>query len=423
MDKWLNSRWFIKIISFFIALMIYMMVNTGDINNQPGVLPAISNVNYTLEEVELNVYYNEDEFEIMEVPSHVQVNLRGPQNVITRFQFARSTYEIFIDVRNLGSGTHYVRVQHQGFPNELTVVTVPQTVAVKIEEKRTVSLPINIDVINEGELEDGYTLGTPIVNPSTVEITAASSIVNEIGGVRGVVDVAGVTETINKSVTLRVYDKNGKELDILANPTVVDVKVPIISPSKNIPIRIKPIGETAEGLSIKSMLVTPSEITIFGPLGVINDIEYIEIPIDISDINETTVLEVEVPTPTSAERVSPTTVTAKIEIDVEEVIEFGDVVIEVVGVSERMSTVFKNPEAGSIKVRVKGSPDAIRTVKKSDIKVYIDLDRYSVGTHLVPIQVTTPQNVSAIPAKEKAEVIISETAIQEIVEEDEHTVE
>ncbi|MCD8502290.1 MAG: YbbR-like domain-containing protein [Bacillaceae bacterium] len=400
---------------FFIALMIYMMVNTGDVNNQPGVLPVISNVNYTLEEVDLNVYYNEDEFEIIEVPSFVQVNLRGPQNVLRRFQFARSTYEVYIDVRNLGAGTHYVRVQHQGFPNELTVVTVPQTVVVKIEEKRTVSLPITIEMINEGQLKEGYTIETPIVNPSKVEITAASSVIEQIGGVKGIIDLTGATETINTSIPIKVYDINGIELDIPVNPAVVDVKVPIISPSKIIPLRIQTMEDLSEGLSVRTSSINPAEVTIFGPLNVINSINYLEIPINLSEISETTTLEIEVPVPTGIERISPEIVTVKIEIDVEEVIEFEDVEIAVIGLPERMKTTFKIPENKRININVKGSPEAIQSIEAADIKVYIDLDRYSVGTHLVPIQVTAPQNVSAIPTVKQAEVEITDSTDRENV--------
>lgn len=409
MDKWVSSSWFVKIVSFFIALMLYMMVNMEDVNNQPGVLPAISNATHQIEEVDLNVYYNEDEFEISDIISNVQVNLRGPQNVITLFNFARPSYEVFVDLRNLGPGTHYVKIQHEGFPGELQVVTAPQTVRVTIEEKRTVSFPITIDIVNEKDLSEGYTLGDPIVSPSTVEITAATSILDQIAVVKASVDVSGAKETINKSVPIKVYDENG-QLDLNINPAVVDVKVPVTSPNKEVPLKILQKGDIGEGLSIRSIEAEPSKITIYGPKEVINEIDYIEVETDISDITESTTLEVEVSLPEGLEEVSPTVINVAIEVDVEASIQFENVEIEVVGLSDRMNTNFKAPLDGVVNIAVKGSPMLVEQITAQDIRAYADLSRLSIGTHTVPIQITGPPNVRVIPEEKEIEVTISDSS-------------
>ncbi|UTW70543.1 hypothetical protein KHA80_09340 [Anaerobacillus sp. HL2] len=55
MDKLYNNPWFVKVISFLIAIMLFIMVNYDNVNNQLGALPTITNGSYTLEEVALNV--------------------------------------------------------------------------------------------------------------------------------------------------------------------------------------------------------------------------------------------------------------------------------------------------------------------------------------------------------------------------------
>ncbi|QOY37578.1 CdaR family protein [Anaerobacillus isosaccharinicus] len=409
MDKLYNNPWFVKAIAFFIAVMLFAIVNFDNAGNQPGALPTITNGSYTLEEVPLNVYYNEEEYAITEMVEHVQVNLRGPQNVLTLLQIARPAYDVFIDLRNLETGTHNVNVQHRNFPNELTVNIVPQTVEVTIEEKRTISIPVDIELLNKRAIKDGYTLGTPIVNPINVEITAAESIIQQVGFAKGFVDVEGFDDSIEKSVPVKVYDQQGNELHIDVNPTVVDVKIPISSPNKDVPLKINRIGELPEGLSIKTIYADPKEVTVFGPRNVINSIDFIEgIEVDLSTITENTILEYEVPLPPGVEKVIPDIVRVVIEVEAEQAIEIDNIPLEVIGLAEQKEVAFALPEQEIITLIVKGTTATIQRLRQEDLKVYIEVSQLPVGEHVVPLQITGPQNVRYKKPFEDVRVIISE---------------
>lgn len=409
MDKLYNNPWFVKAIAFFIAVMLFAIVNFDNAGNQPGALPTITNGSYTLEEIPLNVYYNEEEYAITEMVEHVQVNLRGPQNVLTLLQIARPSYDVFIDLRNLETGTHNVNVQHRNFPNELTVNIVPQTVKVTIEQKRTISIPVDVELLNKRAIKDGYTLGTPIVNPINVEITAAESIIQQVGFAKGFVDVEGLDDSIEKSVPVKVYDQQGNELHIDVNPTVVDVKVPITSPNKDVPLKINRTGELPEGLSIKTIYADPKDVTIYGPRNVINSIELIEgIEVDLSTITENTILEYEVPIPPGVEKVIPDIVRVVIEVETEQMIEIGNIPIDVIGLAEQKEVAFALPEQGIITLIVKGTSATIQRIRQEDLKVYIDVNQLPVGEHVVALQVTGPQNVRYNKPFDDVRVIISE---------------
>ncbi|WP_231686891.1 YbbR-like domain-containing protein [Bacillus sp. JCM 19034] len=114
MDKLFNNHWFVKFIAFFIALMLFTMVNIDDMTNQSGLLPT-NQKTYTLEEVELTVLYNDEVYELIDYPEHVQVTLKGPQTSITLFQLARGSFEIVADLSDHGEGTHTVNVEHRAF--------------------------------------------------------------------------------------------------------------------------------------------------------------------------------------------------------------------------------------------------------------------------------------------------------------------
>ena len=408
MDKLYNNPWFVKITSFFIAVMLFAVVNYDNVNNQPGVLPTITNASKTLEEVPLHVHYDEDQYAITEIPENVTVHLRGPQNFLNILQI-RPTYEVYIDLRDLGPGSHNVTVEHRNFPNELNVNIVPQTVRVTIEEKRTISLPVEIDLINKNAINEGYSVGEPVVNPINVEITAAESILNHVAFAKGFVDLEGVKRTVETSVPVKVYDQQGNELHLDVNPTVVDVKIPITSPNKDVPLKVNRLGELPEGLSIRSITTDPKEVTIYAPKDILNEISYIDgLNIDLSTITENTIFEVEIPVPEGVEEVSPSTVDVVVEVDLEEQLEVDNLVIEVIGLTEQMEVSFVEPEEGFVTLTAKGSPNSIDQLQKEDIVVYIDVSQLSVGEHEVPLQISGPQNVTFGNEETNVTIIVSE---------------
>ncbi len=92
-------------------------------------------------------------------------------------------------------------------------------------------------------------------------------------------------------------------------PSIVDVRVPITSPNKTIPIRVKREGELPDGMSLESLELEPAEATIYGPQDVIDSINVLDgIVLDLSEISDGETIEQELSLPTGVERVEPETV-------------------------------------------------------------------------------------------------------------------
>lgn len=410
MDKLFNSRWFVKIISFFIALMLFMMVNLDTYNNRPGtVLPPVATGSYTLEEVEVIPYYDEERFAITEMTETVQVNLRGPQAALTMLQLTRPTYEVYVDLEERDAGVHHVSVKHRGFPRELSVSIVPQFVRVELQEKKTVSIPVDVDIVNENGLADGYSLGTPIVTPVNVEITAAEELINEVAIAKAYVDVEGERRTVEKSVPVKIYDHFGNELHLEVEPSVVDVRVPITSPFKAVPIKLNRVGELPEGYSINSITVEPREVTIFGPREVLNNLTVIEgVVLDLATITESQTVQLPVPRPRGVERVDPAQVNVTIDLTIEETITMENIPIQLTGLAEGNIGEMIAPENNNVDVTIKGAKSLLEKVTKEEIRAFVDVTQLAVGQHVVPIQVVGPQHLSFVSTLEAATIIIRE---------------
>ncbi|WP_078429440.1 YbbR-like domain-containing protein [Alkalihalobacterium alkalinitrilicum] len=410
MDKFFNSPWFVKIVSFFIALMLFMMVNYDNLTNQPvGVLPTVTPGTYTLEEVDVTAYYDEDRFAITEMTESVQVNLKGPQSSITLFQVTRPSYEVFADLTDREAGVHHISIEHRGFPNDVSVTIVPQFVRVVLQEKRTVSLPVEVDLVNRAEIAEGYSIGTPIVTPVNVEITAAEEFIDQVAIAKVYVDVKDADKTIEKSAPVKLYDHFGNELHLDIEPSVVDVRVPITSPYKEVPVKVTKQGELPEGVSINSITVDPKVVTIFGPQNVLNNISLIEgIILDLNEISQSQTVQLNVPRPRGVEKVDPEVVNVTIELSVEETLTIEDIPLEITGLPEGFTAEIITPENQVTDILVKGSRLLLDKLTTEDIQAFVDINQLSPGEHEVDIQIVGPQNLLFFTEIEKALIVVEE---------------
>lgn len=397
-----------------IAILLFLMVNADNVNNQPGGIPGITNSSRVMEEVDVAVYYD-DEFHVLtQAPEPVQVTLRGPQSVLTYLQLANPRFEFYVDLRGKEPGVYYERVLHRGFSPDISVSVVPSTVRVTIQEKQTVSFPVEVELINQGDIDEGYTLGTATVSPSNVDITAARGIVEQIASVRATVDVSGRNETFQEATGLVVLDQYGNEINVTTDPPVVDVTVPITSPYKEVPIRIDREGELRPGLAIETVTSQPSHVTIYGPASVINSISFIEgISINLSQINGDTSLTYSVPVPEGVERVEPETVTINIDVSEEEQREFNDFSIDIIGRSDDNTYTIINPEEGFVGITIFGSASQLSRVDRSDLQLYIDVEGLPEGEHTVPLQFNGPQNIRAVLERSNIRILISDDSTAE----------
>lgn len=393
LDKLFNKNWFIKLTSLVIAIMLFFMVNMDNPVNEPGGFPGAEG-SRVLEEVDLEVYYDEGNYVLTEVPESVQVNLRGPQSLLVQAHITQGQQELFIDLEGKGAGVHYERVQHKGFPSNLTVSIVPMTVKVTIQEKQTVSFPVEIELLNEGEIGEGYVVGTPSVTPSSVDVTAAQGMIEQIGLVRVAVNLSRRNTAFTESVPVSIYDKNGNEMELTANPPAVEVDIPITSPNKEVPIRIGRDGELPNGVAIESISTNPESITIFGPVDVINDISFIDLSsINLNEITINENFELEVPVPDGVEKVEPETITVEVEATQEENREFSEFEIEVIGLQNDQSVDIISPEQGVLDLVVQGSPDALERLERQDLQASIDVEGLSAGEYEAGLSINGPQDL------------------------------
>lgn len=398
MDKLFKNSWFVKVISLFIALMLYMIVNMsgGISSSSTGVLPTATDWSYTLQDVELKAQYNSDKYVVTGLPKTVDVKLEGSNNYILMERFA-SNHDVYVDLTHLGSGQHVVPIHQGGFAEELDVTINPSSISIMIEEKVTKKVPIEIELLNEDQLAKDYDIQDVVITPKVLHATGTSEQLDQVESARGFIDVKEADGVIEESVPIHLYSEKGEELsDLNIKPTVVDVKVMITGLSKTVPLKINLDHALPAGLSIKSLQVNPSEVTIFGPSNIIETTDYLNRRLNLSDITTTgkKSIQMTVEPPENVKRIDPQTIDVTVEVDDTEQKSLQKIPVKVTGLSNLYDYTFLEPANGVVDATVSGAPDIIEGLEAEDVEAYVDASGRGQGTHELPVHFNGPLYVT-----------------------------
>ncbi|KZE67554.1 hypothetical protein AWM68_19005 [Fictibacillus phosphorivorans] len=427
MDKLLSSSWFVKIIAFLLALMMYTIVTmeTQEEAANRSIFSKMYTESETIQGVQIRPYFDDDKYVLTDLPPSVDLTLTGSSRLITKATKVDKEFEVYIDLTNMKPGNKRVKVQVQGLPEGVKAKINPEYVDVILHNRVTKQMNVNVDLKNTRKLPEGYTAGDIEFSPKTVNVTGPEGMINQISFITGFVDVGEADEPIQTKVPLRAYNQQGDIIDVQINPGVVDVSVPINKPKKTVPISIGTKGNLEEGLTLQSITTNPSEITLTGTTSSLDKFDsFKEISIDLSKIKKDTTLTVDVPVPNGIGAVSIKEVTVTIdvekteaetetEVDQETTRTFNDVPLTLLGVNNEKQATILNPADGVVDVTVKGKKSVLDSLKKSDLQGIIDVSTLEQGTHEVKIDWKNPGEVELSGTVQEASVEIqTETSSQ-----------
>ena len=428
MDKLLETPWFLKVVALVLAALLYVMTNFdfGSDSNSWNT-PAQKGAE-VIESVPVEVYYDRDNLVVTGIPETVNVNLEGPRNLLVIAKNSRD-FRLYIDLSDpeIELGTRNVKIQIRDLNDRLTATIDPGTVEVLIQEKITKEFTVTPE-FDRSLLEDGYIAKEPTVSPTTVKITGAKSTIDSIVYVKAIINLEeGVKDSVTLRAQVQAFDKDYNKLDVEIDPGTVEVEVPIISPSKTMNIVPVESGEPISGVTISNIEVEPTQVTLYGKQDVLDTIENLELPIDISSIQENTTLTIPIVLPEGITTSSIDEITVKIsvtsnenneeetppensdaedaeDVDVSKV--FSDLRVQYIGLEDIYELTFITPLKGLMNVSITGKQSLISNLQPADIQVSIDVTDMGEGEHGAPILIKTPDNTEAQSSVSIAKVTI-----------------
>ncbi|KOP80885.1 hypothetical protein AMS59_00060 [Lysinibacillus sp. FJAT-14745] len=310
MDKMMDSPWVLRIVALILALLLFFSVRT---ESSPSNKTIMSEQTAVIRDVPVDVFYDDKNLIVTGIPKTVNVTIKGPMTLVLQAQ-ATKDFSVFADLSKLLIGQHNVRLQYENLSEKLQVTLDPAIVKVNIEEKVTQEFRVDPE-LNTRLIEEGYILNGMTANPATVYVTGAKSAIENISYVKATVTgEKGLNEPFSQVAAVKVLDRDLNKLDVTIQPETVKVQVDIGAYSRELPVVLKEIGKTANGITVNQLTISPTKVRVYGKKSSIDALTAIPLEVDLSKITESKTYEFDVKLPEGVTKISDPKIKVKADI-------------------------------------------------------------------------------------------------------------
>lgn len=316
MDKLMDSPWFLRIMALLLAFLLFFTVKAA--NETPDAADS-GTVTEELEDVPVEVFYDNTSLMVSGLPETVDLTISGPTSIVQTTRQLKD-FTLFVDLRDLAIGEHRVPIQTENLSEQLNVQMDPAFADITIEERVTEEFRIDPEV-NERLMAEGFVLEEISAEPKSVTVTGPKSVIDSISFVKATVTgEPGIKESFKTEARVRVLANDLTKLEnVTIEPEAVEVSVIVKEYSKEVPLTIKPVGDARAGITINSLTPLTKAIQIAGPKNIVDAVTEMVAEVDVSDITEEdTTLEVELEAPQGASSVTPEKLTVEADITVDD---------------------------------------------------------------------------------------------------------
>ncbi len=416
MKKRLTVNFGLKILAFFIALFMWLIVVNID---DPVTDKTYTGIPVQVINEEVVTSANRT-YQIVDDTQEVSVTVTAQRSVLNDIK-AEDIVAI-ADMKEISLGTQIpIEVKIEGYKYD-SAVSNPRNLQIQIDDEAKNNFPITPTTL--GTVREGYVIGELKANPEKVTIRGPKTVIDSINRVVAEVDVSGLSSDTEVEARLVLYDANNNVIDqsLLANNLgkeglTVEVKLHQI---KSVKVELDTaMVSAAEGYKISGISVEPQEVRISGSKSALTKVTEITIPasaltainltqrtersIDISQYLPEDVALVD-------ENADNVVVTISVEKPGAKNYEVSTSSITVNNLDSRLELSYGT--VVDLEIQIKG-PSEVLSVFSIAKKVSIDLKDYTKpGTYTVPVAVELPAGCSLVN-EVSVEVILDEKQEQE----------
>ena len=240
-SKWMTKKSFLVVISFILTMALFVYASESSPSRQSAAV-SIQTTSNTIGNVPVYVDMDSQLYTVTGLPESVTLRIEGSSSSLLAVA-GNASYRVKTpNLNELGTGKHMITLQVTGLPSGVKGTVSPETVEIVIEKKATVELPVSVNV-NRANLPGAYKSGQALVSPARVTISGPESLINQVENVLATVTVPENTKAdYTSSVAVQALDATGKPLALKVEPEQVQVRVPITTNSKKVPLVLTTTG-------------------------------------------------------------------------------------------------------------------------------------------------------------------------------------
>ncbi|NLJ57826.1 MAG: hypothetical protein GX339_03165 [Tissierellia bacterium] len=374
------------VVSIVLWITIMVVTNPTLEETYPNIPVTIRNLS-TLENSNL-VMMNQDKENLT-----VTVTASGLTDQLNKLN--SRDFSAYIDVLGFKEGVTNAKVEVIG-PGGVEIKNIkPTQIACNIEA--VISKVMDVTVQYEGVQANSYYRASPVSNPSSVKITGPRSVVNSADLAVATVNINNATDTVVRTVPVRIYDDKDTEIFMSVPTGNVELTVPIY-PTKYVELKPTITGLPEEGYELVDVTVKPERVRISARkdiLDTVTELNLEELIItgaynnilsskEILNADGLILLDLET-TPV---------VNAVIEKVIEREFKYSSTDIQFINQDDK--EVILSQEDTEITLMVEGTSTLINSLQKEDLILTADLSETTIGINTVEIECLTEQQLNNI---------------------------
>lgn len=384
-ENWLSKTSTLLFISLIIAIIVFVVVD------QKMLLFSESSAEL-LKSQPVQVIMNEEAYVVEGLPETVDITLIG-RKADLYFAKQSPSHDVVVDLTGLKPGTHRVNIKYNQALASIDYNVNPSTATVIIYPKISETRTLTYDLLNQDSLDSRLVIDDVSISTDKVVIKGAEYQLKKVATVKALIDINNLVKkevgviTIN-DIPLKAYDENGNVVDVEIVPEKINADITITSPSKELPIKVIPVGTVSFGKAISSIDTSETNVTVYGDEEILNSLTYIPVEIDVNDLKGNKQYKLELEKPVGIRHMNVNNITVNVGLDNSTSKELTGVDIKYRNLADGYTVQGISANDTTVSVTLKGVESVIKNINNDDVTAYLDLSGYGEGVHEVEVFVT-----------------------------------
>ena len=178
----LESKWGLRFVALILAVFFFLSVNNvfGNIFNTDDLSQKSSK---TIQDVPVDVIYNNKDLHVTKIPENVDVNLTGPQSKLIKIENPEDL-KVVVDLSGKKAGKYQKKYQVKGIDSGINYQIKPEVAHINLENKITRVMHVQPD-ISSNSLDPKYKISKQSISPETVKVTGGEQQLKNIAYFKG----------------------------------------------------------------------------------------------------------------------------------------------------------------------------------------------------------------------------------------------
>lgn len=384
-ENWLSKSSTLLFISLIIAIVTFIVID------QKKLFFSESSAEI-LKSQPVQVIMNEEAYVVEGLPEEVDITLIG-RKADLYFAKQSPSHDVVVDLTGLKPGTHKVNIKYNQALASIDYNVNPSTATVIIYPKISETRTLTYDLLNQDSLDSKLVIDNVSISTDKVVIKGAEYQLKKVATVKALIDINNLVKqevgviTIN-DIALKAYDENGNVVDVEIVPEKINADITISSPSKELPIKVIPVGNVAFGKAISSINSSETSVTVYGDEETLNSLTYIPVEVDVNDLNSNKQYKMELEKPVGIKYMSVNNITVNVGLDNSTSKDLAGIDIKYRNLADGYSVQGVSASDTSVTVTLKGVESVIKNITIDDVTAYLDLNGYGEGIHEVDVLVS-----------------------------------